>query len=103
MCLRQGSFSQCLGGLAMLAASLVVSGLGISVYIRGGLGAGPRDGFMLALMRLTGRGAANVDDLVRLGGMPGKRLVVGLVDGRNVWSASEARKAGFTYHGIGRA
>jgi UDPglucose 6-dehydrogenase len=25
-----------------------------------------------------------------------------LVDGRNVWSPSEARKAGFTYYGIGR-
>jgi hypothetical protein len=25
-----------------------------------------------------------------------------LVDGRNVWSPSDARKSGFTYFGIGR-
>jgi len=25
-----------------------------------------------------------------------------LFDGRNVWSPTEARKAGFTYYGIGR-
>jgi len=47
-----------LGGYLMLAVSLVVSGLGIAVYIRAGLGAGPRDSFMLALMRLLRRGPA---------------------------------------------
>jgi uncharacterized membrane protein YczE len=52
--------SSAIRGLPMLAVSLVVSGLGIAFYIRGGLGAGPRDGFMLALMRLSGRGAAPV-------------------------------------------
>ena len=25
-----------------------------------------------------------------------------LLDGRNVWSPADARKAGFTYYGIGR-
>ena len=25
-----------------------------------------------------------------------------LLDGRNVWQATDARKAGFTYYGIGR-
>ena len=33
----------------------------------------------------TGRGAANLEDLARIGGLPGKRLVAGVVDGRNVW------------------
>ncbi|MGH3324539.1 MAG: 5-methyltetrahydropteroyltriglutamate--homocysteine S-methyltransferase, partial [Streptomyces sp.] len=33
----------------------------------------------------TGPAAANVDDLARAGGLPGKRLVAGVVDGRNVW------------------
>jgi uncharacterized membrane protein YczE len=47
-----------LTGFAMLVASLAVSGLGIATYIRAGLGAGPRDSFMLALMRLLGRGPA---------------------------------------------
>ena len=63
------------GGLAMLAASLVVSGLGIAGYIRGGLGAGPRDGFMLALMRLTGRGAAPVRIAIEVGAALGGLLL----------------------------
>ncbi|MEU9946095.1 5-methyltetrahydropteroyltriglutamate--homocysteine S-methyltransferase [Streptomyces lavendulae] len=33
----------------------------------------------------TGRAAANLDDLAAAGGLPGKRLVAGVVDGRNIW------------------
>ncbi|TDC08054.1 5-methyltetrahydropteroyltriglutamate--homocysteine S-methyltransferase [Nonomuraea longispora] len=33
----------------------------------------------------TGPAAANLDDLASAGGLPGKRLVAGVVDGRNVW------------------
>ncbi|MEV7779535.1 5-methyltetrahydropteroyltriglutamate--homocysteine S-methyltransferase [Kitasatospora sp. NPDC088351] len=33
----------------------------------------------------TGPGAANLDDLAAAGGLPGKRLVAGVVDGRNIW------------------
>ena len=33
----------------------------------------------------TGSGAANLTDLAAAGGLPGKRLVAGVVDGRNVW------------------
>ncbi|MBB4915654.1 5-methyltetrahydropteroyltriglutamate--homocysteine S-methyltransferase [Streptosporangium saharense] len=33
----------------------------------------------------TGPAAANLDDLARAGGLFGKRLVAGVVDGRNVW------------------
>ncbi|WP_129842895.1 5-methyltetrahydropteroyltriglutamate--homocysteine S-methyltransferase [Streptomyces sp. RFCAC02] len=33
----------------------------------------------------TGAAAANLDDLAAVGGLPGKRLVAGVVDGRNVW------------------
>ncbi|MEU6736427.1 5-methyltetrahydropteroyltriglutamate--homocysteine S-methyltransferase [Streptomyces physcomitrii] len=33
----------------------------------------------------TGPAAANLDDLAAAGGLPGKRLVAGIVDGRNVW------------------
>ncbi|AVZ71481.1 5-methyltetrahydropteroyltriglutamate--homocysteine S-methyltransferase [Streptomyces lunaelactis] len=33
----------------------------------------------------TGAGAANLDDLAAAGGLRGKRLVAGVVDGRNVW------------------
>jgi 5-methyltetrahydropteroyltriglutamate--homocysteine methyltransferase len=33
----------------------------------------------------TGPGAANLDGLAAVGGLPGRRLVAGVVDGRNVW------------------
>jgi 5-methyltetrahydropteroyltriglutamate--homocysteine methyltransferase len=36
-------------------------------------------------MDFTGPAAANLDDLAGAGGVPGKRLVAGVVDGRNVW------------------
>ena len=63
------------GGYLMLILSLVVSGLGIAVYIRGGLGAGPRDSFMLALMRLTGRGPAPVRIVIEVGATVGGWLL----------------------------
>ncbi|GAA5028840.1 5-methyltetrahydropteroyltriglutamate--homocysteine S-methyltransferase [Streptomyces siamensis] len=33
----------------------------------------------------TGAAAANLEDLAAVGGLPGKRLVAGVVDGRNIW------------------
>ncbi len=39
----------------------------------------------------TGPAAGNLQDLARVGGLPGKRLVAGVVDGRNIW-ASDLRK-----------
>ncbi|MFF9156702.1 5-methyltetrahydropteroyltriglutamate--homocysteine S-methyltransferase [Streptomyces sp. NPDC014846] len=33
----------------------------------------------------TGPAAANLGDLAAVGGLPGKRLVAGVVDGRNIW------------------
>ncbi|MGW6414072.1 5-methyltetrahydropteroyltriglutamate--homocysteine S-methyltransferase [Streptomyces sp. NPDC055055] len=33
----------------------------------------------------TGRAAGNLDALAAAGGLPGKRLVAGVVDGRNIW------------------
>ena len=33
----------------------------------------------------TGAGKANLDALATAGGLPGKRLIAGVVDGRNVW------------------
>jgi 5-methyltetrahydropteroyltriglutamate--homocysteine methyltransferase len=33
----------------------------------------------------TGVAAANLDDLARAGGLPGKRLIAGVIDGRNIW------------------
>ncbi|WP_327287299.1 5-methyltetrahydropteroyltriglutamate--homocysteine S-methyltransferase [Streptomyces sp. NBC_01198] len=36
-------------------------------------------------MDFTGSAAANLDDLAAVGGLPGKRLVAGVVDGRNIW------------------
>ena len=42
----------------------------------------PVDGLALDF---TGPAAANLDGLAAVGGLPGKRLVAGVVDGRNVW------------------
>ncbi|MCF3962299.1 5-methyltetrahydropteroyltriglutamate--homocysteine S-methyltransferase [Streptomyces fuscigenes] len=42
----------------------------------------PVDGLALDF---TGAGAGNLADLASAGGLPGKRLVAGVVDGRNVW------------------
>ncbi|MET9558490.1 5-methyltetrahydropteroyltriglutamate--homocysteine S-methyltransferase [Streptomyces sp. NPDC006645] len=36
-------------------------------------------------MDFTESGAANLDALAAVGGLPGKRLVAGVVDGRNIW------------------
>jgi 5-methyltetrahydropteroyltriglutamate--homocysteine methyltransferase len=46
------------------------------------LAASPVEGLGLDF---TGSGAANLDDLASAGGLPGKRLIAGMVDGRNVW------------------
>ncbi|WP_282203801.1 5-methyltetrahydropteroyltriglutamate--homocysteine S-methyltransferase [Kitasatospora fiedleri] len=42
----------------------------------------PVDGLALDF---TGPAAGNLSDLAAVGGLPGKRLVAGVVDGRNVW------------------
>ncbi|MGW8778431.1 5-methyltetrahydropteroyltriglutamate--homocysteine S-methyltransferase [Streptomyces sp. NPDC055796] len=46
------------------------------------LAAAPVEGLALDF---TGGGAANLADLAAVGGLPGKRLVAGVVDGRNIW------------------
>ncbi|MFJ9610586.1 5-methyltetrahydropteroyltriglutamate--homocysteine S-methyltransferase [Kitasatospora sp. NPDC101176] len=46
------------------------------------LAAAPVEGLALDF---TGPAAANLDDLAAVGGLPGKRLVAGVVDGRNIW------------------
>ncbi|MFF5563069.1 5-methyltetrahydropteroyltriglutamate--homocysteine S-methyltransferase [Streptomyces sp. NPDC012623] len=39
----------------------------------------------------TGAAAANLDGLAAVGGVPGKRLVAGVVDGRNIWINDHAK------------
>ncbi|MFF2302848.1 5-methyltetrahydropteroyltriglutamate--homocysteine S-methyltransferase [Streptomyces sp. NPDC058128] len=46
------------------------------------LASAPVDGLALDF---TERAAANLDDLAAVGGLPGKRLVAGVVNGRNIW------------------
>ncbi|MDK9495165.1 5-methyltetrahydropteroyltriglutamate--homocysteine S-methyltransferase [Streptomyces katrae] len=46
------------------------------------LAASPVEGIGLDF---TDSGAANLDDLAAVGGLPGKRLVAGVVNGRNIW------------------
>ncbi|QFZ78331.1 5-methyltetrahydropteroyltriglutamate--homocysteine S-methyltransferase [Streptomyces fagopyri] len=45
-------------------------------------------------MDFTGAAAANLDALAAVGGLPGKRLVAGVVDGRNIWVADLERSLG---------
>ncbi|MEV7180999.1 5-methyltetrahydropteroyltriglutamate--homocysteine S-methyltransferase [Kitasatospora sp. NPDC093679] len=71
-----------LGGLADRPKLLVASyfdRLGEALPV---LAKAPVDGLALDF---TGPAAANLDDLAAAGGLPGKRLVAGVVDGRNIW------------------
>ncbi|MEU0039386.1 5-methyltetrahydropteroyltriglutamate--homocysteine S-methyltransferase [Streptomyces sp. NPDC006333] len=51
----------------------------------------PVDGLALDF---TGAAAANLDGLAAVGGLPGKRLVAGVVDGRNIWVNDLAKSLG---------
>ncbi|MFF7725323.1 5-methyltetrahydropteroyltriglutamate--homocysteine S-methyltransferase [Streptomyces sp. NPDC008001] len=71
-----------LGGLADRPKLLVASyfdRLGEALPV---LAKAPVEGLALDF---TGPAAANLDDLAAAGGLPGKRLVAGVVNGRNVW------------------
>ncbi|MFD0400534.1 5-methyltetrahydropteroyltriglutamate--homocysteine S-methyltransferase [Kitasatospora sp. NPDC127121] len=71
-----------LGGLADRPKLLVASyfdRLGEALPV---LAKAPVEGLALDF---TGPAAANLDDLAAVGGLPGKRLVAGVVDGRNIW------------------
>ncbi|MFI8490380.1 5-methyltetrahydropteroyltriglutamate--homocysteine S-methyltransferase [Streptomyces rubrogriseus] len=71
-----------LGGLADRPKLLVASyfdRLGDALPM---LARAPVDGLALDF---TGAAAANLDALASVGGLPGKRLVTGVVNGRNVW------------------
>lgn len=71
-----------LGGLADRPGLLVASyfdRLGDALPV---LARTPIDGLALDF---TGAAAANLDDLAAAGGLPGRRLVAGVVDGRNIW------------------
>ena len=45
-------------------------------------------------MDFTGRAAGNLPALAAIGGVPGKRLVAGVVDGRNIWRTDLTRALG---------
>ncbi|MFI6289200.1 5-methyltetrahydropteroyltriglutamate--homocysteine S-methyltransferase [Streptomyces sp. NPDC051018] len=71
-----------LGGLSERPKLLVASyfdRLGDALPV---LAKAPVDGLALDF---TERAAANLDDLAAAGGLPGKRLVAGVVNGRNIW------------------
>ena len=42
-------------GIGYFLIAIVINGVGISMYIGGGLGPGPRDGMMTGLVKITGR------------------------------------------------
>ncbi len=77
-----------LGGLADRPRLLVASyfdRLGEALPV---LAKAPVEGLALDF---TGPAAANLDALAAAGGLPGKRLVAGVIDGRNVWINDYAR------------
>ncbi|MFB7533744.1 5-methyltetrahydropteroyltriglutamate--homocysteine S-methyltransferase [Streptomyces sp. NPDC056178] len=73
---------RCLGALADRPRLLVASYFDRLGEALGVLAKAPVDGLALDF---TGPASANLPDLAAVGGLPGKRLVAGVVDGRNVW------------------
>ncbi|MFJ5137614.1 5-methyltetrahydropteroyltriglutamate--homocysteine S-methyltransferase [Streptomyces sp. NPDC088707] len=71
-----------LGGATDRPQLLVASYFGRLGDALGVLAKAPVEGLALDF---TESGAANLEDLAGVGGLPGKRLVAGVVNGRNVW------------------
>ncbi|MEV8409372.1 5-methyltetrahydropteroyltriglutamate--homocysteine S-methyltransferase [Streptomyces niveus] len=71
-----------LGGVADRPKLLVASYFGRLGDALPVLAKAPVDGLALDF---TESGAANLESLAAVGGLPGKRLVAGVVDGRNIW------------------
>ncbi|MFF5088860.1 5-methyltetrahydropteroyltriglutamate--homocysteine S-methyltransferase [Streptomyces niveus] len=71
-----------LGGAANRPKLLVASYFGRLGDALPVLAKAPVDGLALDF---TESGAANLESLAAVGGLPGKRLVAGVVDGRNIW------------------
>ncbi|MFD4026150.1 5-methyltetrahydropteroyltriglutamate--homocysteine S-methyltransferase [Streptomyces sp. NPDC058576] len=71
-----------LGGLTDRSKLLVASYFGRLGQALTVLAKAPVDGLALDF---TETGAGNLDDLAAAGGLPGKRLVAGVVNGRNIW------------------
>ncbi|MFE5667544.1 5-methyltetrahydropteroyltriglutamate--homocysteine S-methyltransferase [Streptomyces niveus] len=71
-----------LGGAADRPKLLVASYFGRLGDALPVLAKAPVDGLALDF---TESGAANLESLAAVGGLPGKRLVAGVVDGRNIW------------------
>lgn len=71
-----------LGGLTDRSKLLVASYFGRLGEALPVLAKAPVEGLALDF---TGAAAANLADLAAVGGLPGKRLVAGVVNGRNVW------------------
>ncbi|MCB8904953.1 MULTISPECIES: 5-methyltetrahydropteroyltriglutamate--homocysteine S-methyltransferase [unclassified Streptomyces] len=71
-----------LGGATDRPKLLVASYFGRLGDALGVLAKAPVEGLALDF---TESGAANLEDLAAVGGLPGKRLVAGVVNGRNIW------------------
>jgi 5-methyltetrahydropteroyltriglutamate--homocysteine methyltransferase len=77
-----GRAYESLGGIESRPKILVASYFGTLGDALPVLRNAPVDGLALDF---TAAGAENLDQLAATGGLPGKRLVAGVVDGRNVW------------------
>ncbi|MFB0958473.1 hypothetical protein [Proteiniclasticum sp. QWL-01] len=55
-----------LTGIPMMLAGLAIIGFATAIYISVGLGAGPRDGMMLALTKVTGKDVALIRNAIEI-------------------------------------
>ena len=65
--------------LAVFVAGTVLLGIATAVYLKAGLGAGPRDGLMLGLSRITGRSVRLVRTVIELSALGAGALMGGQV------------------------
>ena len=65
--------------LAVFVAGTVLLGIATAVYLKAGLGAGPRDGLMLGLSRITGRSVRVVRTVIELAALGAGALMGGQV------------------------
>lgn len=65
--------------LAVFIAGTVLLGIATAIYLKAGLGAGPRDGLMLGLSRITGRSVRLVRTVIELSALGAGALMGGQV------------------------
>ena len=88
------SFTEIFPRFVMLLVGLLIEGIGVWIYISVGLGAGPKDGLMVALTKKTGKSVRVVKSFIEvvavttgylLGGTIGVGTLIMAVMGGQIW------------------